>query len=180
MEEPGGLPSTGLHRVGHNWHDLAAAATQPGSLSFWPFLLSSLLKIAGAPAAILAKRWLWDGSHGKTEEAWLSDDSVRPLDQPYHTYLWSSFTWESKTFKINYHNDFHYKKPNQILSPWTWQIHGPLYLGLYIKANLRTILPSLGSWLNLLYALYLTLSFPLFWNFLFPLSTLIIALGPFT
>ena len=25
-EEPGGLPSMGLHRVGHNRHDLAAAA----------------------------------------------------------------------------------------------------------------------------------------------------------
>ena len=25
--EPGGLPSTGLHRVGHDWSDLAAAAT---------------------------------------------------------------------------------------------------------------------------------------------------------
>ena len=26
--EPGGLPSMGLHRVGHNWGDLAAAARQ--------------------------------------------------------------------------------------------------------------------------------------------------------
>ena len=26
MGEPGGLPSMGLHRVGHNWNDLAAAA----------------------------------------------------------------------------------------------------------------------------------------------------------
>ena len=25
-EEPSGLPSMGLHRVGHNWSDLAAAA----------------------------------------------------------------------------------------------------------------------------------------------------------
>ena len=25
MEEPGGLPSMGLHRVGHDWCDLAAA-----------------------------------------------------------------------------------------------------------------------------------------------------------
>ena len=25
-EEPGGLPSKGLHRVGHDWSDLAAAA----------------------------------------------------------------------------------------------------------------------------------------------------------
>ena len=26
MEGPGGLPSMGLHRVGHHWRDLAAAA----------------------------------------------------------------------------------------------------------------------------------------------------------
>ena len=26
MVEPGGLPSLGLHRVGHDWSDLAAAA----------------------------------------------------------------------------------------------------------------------------------------------------------
>ena len=45
MEEPGGLPSMGSHRVRHDWSDLAAAAaavgsyiaqaTQPGSL-WWP------------------------------------------------------------------------------------------------------------------------------------------------
>ena len=28
MEEPGGLPSMGPHRVGHDWSDLAAAAAQ--------------------------------------------------------------------------------------------------------------------------------------------------------
>ena len=26
MGDPGGLPSTGLHRVGHDWSDAAAAA----------------------------------------------------------------------------------------------------------------------------------------------------------
>ena len=31
MGEPGGLPSTGLHRVEHNWSDLAAAADKYGS-----------------------------------------------------------------------------------------------------------------------------------------------------
>ena len=28
MGEPGGLPSQGWHRVGHNWSDLAAAAAE--------------------------------------------------------------------------------------------------------------------------------------------------------
>ena len=45
MGEPGGLPSLGLHRVGHNWSNLAAAAAVRG----WPseteyplFLVASL------------------------------------------------------------------------------------------------------------------------------------------
>ena len=31
MEEPGGLPSMGLHRVGHDRSDLAAAAAADGT-----------------------------------------------------------------------------------------------------------------------------------------------------
>ena len=31
--EPGGLPSMGLHRVGHDWSNLAAAATEPSCIS---------------------------------------------------------------------------------------------------------------------------------------------------
>ena len=38
-EEPGGLPSTGLHRVGHNWSDLAAAAAT-WSLKMYIFKLT--------------------------------------------------------------------------------------------------------------------------------------------
>ena len=36
-EEPGGLPSTGSHRVGHDWHDLAAAAYLSGALCLFFF-----------------------------------------------------------------------------------------------------------------------------------------------
>ena len=32
--EPGGLPSMGLHRVGHNWSDLAAAAADMYFIEF--------------------------------------------------------------------------------------------------------------------------------------------------
>ena len=42
MVEPGGLPSTGSHRVGHDWSDLAAAAaaaSQYGHISMKPFYL---------------------------------------------------------------------------------------------------------------------------------------------
>ena len=44
MAEPGGLPSMGSHRVGHDWSDLAAAAAAvySNSLPFYlkPFFLS--------------------------------------------------------------------------------------------------------------------------------------------
>ena len=33
MGEPGGLPSLGSHRVGHDWSDLAAAAAADGYLA---------------------------------------------------------------------------------------------------------------------------------------------------
>ena len=35
MGEPGGLPSTGSHRVGHDWNDLAAAAGDRRWSWFW-------------------------------------------------------------------------------------------------------------------------------------------------
>ena len=50
MGEPGGLPSMGSHRVGHDWSDLAAAADkikpmcQKCSISLWIFLFLLLLK----------------------------------------------------------------------------------------------------------------------------------------
>ena len=37
--EPGGLPSLGSHRVGHNWSDLAAAAAAATQYPFNPLLI---------------------------------------------------------------------------------------------------------------------------------------------
>ena len=38
-ENPGGLPSMGSHRVGHNWSNLAAAAAYMKSLKIYLILL---------------------------------------------------------------------------------------------------------------------------------------------
>ena len=38
MGEPGGLPSMGSHRVGHDWSDLAAAAVHRKSVGSWSTL----------------------------------------------------------------------------------------------------------------------------------------------
>ena len=73
--EPGGLPSMGSHRVGHNWNDLAAAAAwsfmipprkDKHCLHFWIFLFSykfyrniSLnLGVVFLKELWLAKQWL--------------------------------------------------------------------------------------------------------------------------
>ena len=53
--EPGGLPSMGSHRVGHDWSDLAAAAAageqiQPGVIMFMP-IASPLCVVGGVQLA---------------------------------------------------------------------------------------------------------------------------------
>ena len=50
--EPGGLPSMGLHRVRHDWSDLAAAAAAVGFLIF--FLQSS---VVSPPVLSINKMW---------------------------------------------------------------------------------------------------------------------------
>ena len=48
--EPGGLPSMGSHRVGHDWSDLAAAA-----VSLWASLVAQMVKYL--PAMLEIKVW---------------------------------------------------------------------------------------------------------------------------
>ena len=57
--EPGGLPSMGSHRVGHNWSDLAAAAAVP-SLSPSP-LIEFLIKETCVMNTY--RRWPWRGRY---------------------------------------------------------------------------------------------------------------------
>lgn len=58
---------------------------------------------AGTPTATLDHEvtWRWTPWRKKIEGVWLPGHSIKPPYQPYHSYLWSSFTWEDKTFKIN-------------------------------------------------------------------------------
>ena len=42
--EPGGLPSMGLHRVGHDWSDLAAVYLLASSFNHPPLFFSHLLE----------------------------------------------------------------------------------------------------------------------------------------
>ena len=54
MRKPGGLPSMGSHRAGHNWSDLAVAATD-GKESAWNAGNSGL---SLGRADSLEKEWL--------------------------------------------------------------------------------------------------------------------------
>ena len=63
--KPGGLPSTGSHRVGHDWSNLAAAAAASLSshyhtfrhrLKYVPYSIKTYLPRV-FPAAILVKNW---------------------------------------------------------------------------------------------------------------------------
>ena len=51
--EPGGLPSMGLHRVGHDWSDLAAAA-YPLTRSCHPTISSSVTPFSSCPQSFPA------------------------------------------------------------------------------------------------------------------------------
>ena len=50
--EPGGLPSMGLHRVGHNWSDLAAAVAAGVRASTWNPSLWPLRQFFNHPGAL--------------------------------------------------------------------------------------------------------------------------------
>ena len=55
MGEPGGLPSMGSHRVGHDWHDLAAAAALAPEA--WPSQTSFLPALAADPGSSARETW---------------------------------------------------------------------------------------------------------------------------
>ena len=92
-EEPGGLPSMGSHRVGHNWSDLAAAALQPevlkgteeGPRSNPSRVYNKVSTDAEAAAPILwlpdVKNWLLGkdpdaGKDWRQEEKGMTEDEV--------------------------------------------------------------------------------------------------------
>ena len=79
--QPGGLPSMGSHRVGHDWRDLAASSSRaslaaqlvnnpPAIQETWVWSLSQedpLVKGTAAHSSILAWRIPWTAVHGVTE-----------------------------------------------------------------------------------------------------------------
>ena len=80
MGEPGGLPSMGSHRVGHDWGDLAAAAGMDQTLCF-----SEQLQVAGSTISEMEVEmlgelvqshtaWIWKGKDGNS--VWLQSSDM--------------------------------------------------------------------------------------------------------
>ena len=96
--EPGGLPSMGSHRVGHNWSSLAAAAVlllQPTLTWNWHIGMKSYLPVP-----------LWKDRQVAGVQVWFQSGSrkhLRWLDRPgFESYFCSSFRilWVSFTHSI--------------------------------------------------------------------------------
>ena len=62
-EEPGGLPSMGSHRVGHDWRDLAAGAAAADLAPSPPGLRQGLLQIHHWPLGVLCSPGLSEEKH---------------------------------------------------------------------------------------------------------------------
>ena len=66
MEEPGGLPSMGSHRVEHDWSDLAAAAAA-AMITFWASQAAWWLKKKKSAVQEMPKTQIW---HSWVEISW--------------------------------------------------------------------------------------------------------------
>ena len=100
--EPGGLPSMGSHRVGHDWSNLAAAAEQR-----LPFFLSALLRLT-----------LRSQLHVITEtEVWCRSSSLQPptgiVNSDFFFFFFSFFQ------KLIQKPD-HRKKGSRYVSSFIW------------------------------------------------------------
>ena len=85
-EEPGGLPSMGSHRIGHDWRDLAAAAAAAGISLMHTVPYCTLLK----------------ASKVKGKEVLLKEESL--------WFLWKRKPTQDEFYKVQYHfTPFHLK-----------------------------------------------------------------------
>ena len=58
--EPGGLPSMGSHRVGHNWSDLAAAAAATALFNMYSTLKMLMIIVILLPVSLFLYLFNWE------------------------------------------------------------------------------------------------------------------------
>ena len=96
MGEPGGLPSMGSHRVGHDWSDLAAASDVPKAISS---LVAKQSPVSGfSEGKLLAPSVVWwvssDQKWNKiTESKWSWSALLHLILPPQSSALHVTFSW---------------------------------------------------------------------------------------
>ena len=159
-EEPGGLPCMGSHRVGNNWHDLAAAALAWGSQGKnTEVVCHSLLQWT----AFCQTSPPWPVHFGWPHTAWLSfielDKAVvHVIRLACCLWLWFQslcslmsslcvyrLTWVSRTLNVEYLFTAAPAKCNRCSLPWMWDISSqPLLLTLDVGECLLATASDLG------------------------------------
>ena len=113
MGEPGGLPSMGLHRVGHDWRDLAAAAANAEAQETWVWSLGwedPPGKGMATHSSILVWRIPWTEEPGglqsiglrKIRQNWrdLAYNTQNAIYQYYAAHFW-------RFYRFYYHSILH-------------------------------------------------------------------------
>ena len=132
--EPGGLPSMGSHRVGHDWSDLAAAAAASGYF-YWAAGLQFHCKNCCTPNTLLPRK------HGSQAASTFWGYRVpRAHQMPSHSFSVSWFTFLLFGFFCSQSRD-------------SWTIGA---LGSWLTVIVKTLPPCLqAAWLSCLLLLLL-------------------------
>ena len=114
--EPGGLPSMGSHRVGHNWSGLAAAAAANSSILYlicqqiWKTLVypgSSLVAQMVENLPIMWETWVWSlGREDPLEKEMATHSSILAWKNPMDRGAWWATVYgiaKSKTWLSDRH-----------------------------------------------------------------------------
>ena len=102
MGEPGGLPSMGSHRVGHDWSDLAAAAAATSTLGKVQYFKEELIKIPKENIKRNGKQFPHSFIKKVKKSSWhwlLASCMPGPVQRPLQTWEeeLSSLIWRGRT-----------------------------------------------------------------------------------
>ena len=116
MEEPGGLPSMGSHRVGHDWSDSAAAATAVFIFlssfrlaeKIEPKVQSSQIPLQGCRVSSIINILHYCSTFITTDEPTLikiinSRLSFKLGFTPYILWVWTNVQWHISLYPLGYH-----------------------------------------------------------------------------
>ena len=131
MGEPGGLPSMGSHRVGHDWSDLAAAAAGERigySLQYsCPSLVAQLVK----NPPVMWETWVWSlGWEDPLEKGKATHSSILAWRIPWTKSMGSQrVRHDCTTFTFMPHETY----LTEVRTAWLWEQNGEFVLSGVIR-----------------------------------------------